>query len=49
MNEHEILAEAAKPLVEYIKKYHDPHTVIIVDVNSAEVLSGEICVTINLE
>jgi hypothetical protein len=49
LNEHEILTEAAKPLVEYLQKYHTPHTIVIVDVNSAEVLSGEIITTVNIE
>jgi len=46
-NEHQLLYDAVKPLMEYLAKYHDPHTTVIVDINSAEVLSGDL--SINLE
>jgi hypothetical protein len=35
------LSALALPLIEFIKKYFNPHTKIIVDINSAEVVTGE--------
>lgn len=43
-NEHQLLYDAVKPLMEYLAKYHDPQTIVIVDINSAEVLSGELTI-----
>lgn len=43
-NQHQILYDAVKPLMEYLQKYHDPHTIVIVDINNAEVLSGELVI-----
>lgn len=31
---------ACEPLMEYLTKYHNPHTRVIIDCNSAELLSG---------
>ena len=33
--------EAAKPLIKYLNDYHDPHTKVIVETDSAEIVSGE--------
>ncbi|MFA6132516.1 MAG: hypothetical protein WC869_00715 [Phycisphaerae bacterium] len=32
--------KAAKPLIAYLNKYHHPHTKVIVDPTSAEILEG---------
>jgi len=48
-NRHQEFYEAVQPLFEYIKKYHDPHTRVIVDINSAEVLSGELSIDIDVD
>lgn len=32
--------EAVKPLMKYLSENHHPHTVVIVDVNSAEIFEG---------
>lgn len=33
--------EAAKPLIQYLNDYHDPHTKVIVETDRAEIVSGE--------
>ena len=48
-NEHQLLYDAVKPLMEYLAKYHDPHTTVIVDINSAEVLSGEMSIDLDID
>lgn len=40
MNDFELLLEAAKPLMEYLKKNHEVHTKVIVTRNAAEVFVG---------
>jgi hypothetical protein len=32
--------EAIKPLLEYLNKYHNPHTTVIVTNTGAEILTG---------
>lgn len=32
---------AAKPLIKFINDYYDPHTKVIVETDSAEIVSGE--------
>lgn len=33
--------EAAKPLIQFINDYYDPHTKVIVETDGAEIVSGE--------
>lgn len=40
---------AVQPLVDYLRENHDPHTRVIVDSSSAELLSGEIAVPFGSE
>lgn len=40
----EELEKLAKPLAEWLNKNFNPHTKIIIECNSAEVVSGEMCV-----
>lgn len=40
MSKNEELKEAAKPLVDYIRKNYHPHVTVIVDCMHAEVLEG---------
>ena len=48
-NEHQLLYDAVKPLMEYLAKYHDPHTIVIVDISSAEVLSGQLIINKDID
>lgn len=34
--------EAARPLIEYIRRNWNPHTKVIVDIDTAEVVTGEL-------
>ena len=36
------LRKASRPLIEYIRKHWNPHTKVIVDVDTAEVVTGEL-------
>ena len=36
------LREASRPLIEYIRRNWNPHTKVIVDIDSAEVVTGEL-------
>lgn len=38
--------ELAKLMMKYLAENHNPHTRVIIDCNSAELLSGEICINI---
>lgn len=38
----EELRKAARPLIEYIRRNWNPHTKVIVDVDTAEVVTGEL-------
>jgi hypothetical protein len=40
VSKNEELKEAAKPLVDYIRKNYHPHVTVIVDCMHAEVLEG---------
>lgn len=39
-NENDTLKELAKPLVDYIRENHNPHTTVIVSCTHAEILEG---------
>lgn len=36
------LEQLATPLIEWLKQNYNPHTKIIIDIDSAEVVSGEL-------
>lgn len=36
-------AEAANPLIKWLNEYGNPHSMIIVDADRAELFSGEMC------
>jgi hypothetical protein len=39
-----LFCEAAKPLIKYINEYGHPHMRVLVDCDSAELLSGEMSI-----
>ncbi|MEG1882298.1 MAG: hypothetical protein RR224_01085 [Clostridia bacterium] len=40
VEKHSKLREAAKPLVDYLQAYYHPHTKIIVEFGSVEIVEG---------
>lgn len=44
----EELRKASRPLIEYIRRNWNPHTKVIVDIDSAEVVTGEMVEKFNL-
>lgn len=42
------LRKASRPLIEYIRKHWNPHTKVIVDVVTAEVVTGELVTSFDI-